>query len=112
QVPYRIAMPDRLLAIAIRNLLENALKYAPDGPVVLRLSVDDAGLHIAVVDQGAGLDAEQFAAAQKRFWRARASADGSGLGLSIVSAICQRYQGELGCSRGDEGFVVWVRFLV
>lgn len=112
QVPYRVAIPDRLLAIAIRNLLENALKYAPDGPVVLRLSVDDVGLHIAVVDQGAGLDAEQFAAAQKRFWRARASADGSGLGLSIVSAICQRYQGELGCSRGDEGFVVWVRFLV
>lgn len=110
QAPCRLAMPDRLLAISIRNLLENALKYAPCGPVVLRLSVDDAGLQIAVIDQGDGLDAEQFAAAQKRFWRARASADGSGLGLSIVSAVCQRYQGELGCWRGEEGFVVWVRF--
>lgn len=110
QAPCHLQIPDRLLAIAIRNLLENALKYAPDGPVLLRLLKDDAGLQIAVIDQGVGLDREEFTAAQKRFWRARASADGSGLGLSIVSAIVQRYQGELGCERNEEGFAVWLRF--
>lgn len=106
----QLQMPDRLLAMAIRNLLENALKYAAEGPVLLRVQRDDSAVLIEVVDQGDGLSAEDFVAAQKRFWRAQASANGSGLGLSIVSAICQRYRGELGCARRGEGFVVWLRF--
>lgn len=107
-----LAVPDRLLAMSVRNLLENALKYAPDGPVVLGLRQQAKQVVIEVRDSGAGLSPDEFASARKRFWRARASHEGSGLGLSIVSAICQRYGGELQAERRDDGFAVWVAFPV
>lgn len=108
--PCTVSIPDRLLAISIRNLLENALKYAADGPVRLILQTDDGRLRICVQDSGAGLPSEQFASAQKRFWRARASSEGSGLGLSIVSAICQKYQGRLLSEQTAEGFRVCLEY--
>lgn len=103
-------VPDRLLGMSIRNLLENALKYSPEGPVRLKLEMLDGRLYVHVTDSGPGLDENQFADAQKRFWRLRANNEGSGLGLSIVSAVCQRYQGSLTARHHGEGFTVSLSF--
>lgn len=110
QGPCIARVPDRLLGMSIRNLLENALKYAPSGAVKLRLEVLDERLYVRVTDTGAGLDEQQFVDAQKRFWRLRANNEGSGLGLSIVSAVCQRYKGTLTAEKHDEGFTVSLSF--
>lgn len=105
-VPCLANVPDRLLGMSIRNLLENALKHAPEGRVRLELETDNERLYVRVTDCGHGLNAAEFADAQKRFWRAKASSEGSGLGLSIVLAVCQRYQGVLSGVQHARGFTV------
>ena len=82
------------LRILARNLLDNAVKYTPEGGTVdlnvqatadgIVLSVEDSGPGIAEADRGRVLD---------RFYRASgASATGSGLGLAIVNAIANLHQ--------------------
>lgn len=108
--PCLANIPDRLLGMSIRNLLENALKYAPEGIVKLELEADSDRLYIRVTDCGKGLNESEFVDAQKRFWRAKASSEGSGLGLSIVSAVCQRYDGVLSGIQHARGFTVTLSF--
>ena len=101
----QLALPQALAVTALRNLLDNALRYSPPGSLV-RLSVwrEGACLHFEVADQGPGLSAESMARATQRFWRARQSADGgSGLGLAIVAAIVERFGGRLALRAEEAG---------
>lgn len=83
---------------ALANLVDNAVKYTPEGGHVgLRARRNDATVHIAVEDDGIGIDA----AAQPRIWdrlyRADASRSepGLGLGLSLVRAIVEAHGGSV-----------------
>ncbi|WP_406850257.1 ATP-binding protein [Chromobacterium phragmitis] len=101
----RLALPQALAVTALRNLLDNALRYSPPDSLV-RLSVwrEGACLHFEVADQGPGLSAEAMAQATQRFWRARQAADGgSGLGLAIVAAIVERFGGRLALRAEEAG---------
>lgn len=90
-----LAVPATLAATALRNLLDNALRYSPpDSEVGLRIDADGGALVFQVDDRGAGMSAEQTARAAERFWR-NGRGQGSGLGLSIVDAIARRFGGEL-----------------
>ena len=93
---------DARLRQVVNNLVTNGLRHTPDGtPIVVRVgtaSNDDAALaFIEVVDQGPGLDPDAAARVFERFYRvdsARSRADGgSGLGLSIVSALVAAHGG-------------------
>ena len=87
-----------LLGQAIANLVDNALKYAP-GAARLSLSATRgrANIEIAVADQGPGIAPEERARALQRFVRLEGSRSqpGSGLGLSLASAIARLHRGEL-----------------
>ncbi|MBR0683518.1 HAMP domain-containing histidine kinase [Roseomonas eburnea] len=88
-----------LLAQAAGNLLDNALKFTPEGGQV-RLTARAIGrdrVEIAVEDSGPGLSPEDRARAGERFFRADASraTPGSGLGLSLVQAVARQHGGEL-----------------
>jgi len=88
-----------LLLQAVANLLDNAIKFTPDGGVVrLTARQDEAGIEIAVSDSGPGLSPEDRERALDRFFRADASRNlpGSGLGLSLVRAVAQLHAGEVG----------------
>lgn len=76
-----------LLRVLLRNLLDNAVRYAPEGSTVhLRF----AGDRLAVENDGAALPAETLAALGQRFHRADGQAEsGSGLGVSIVQRIAE-----------------------
>jgi two-component system sensor histidine kinase QseC len=74
-----------LLAVMLRNLLDNAVRHSPAGAVVrLRLS----GEALEVIDDGPGVPQAQLARLGDRFFRPPGQADsGSGLGMSIVLRI-------------------------
>lgn len=79
-----------LLFEALANLVGNAIKFTPPGGQVrLRASMDKRGPRVDIIDSGPGIPADERDAVTRRFYRgdnSRTTA-GSGLGLSIVSAI-------------------------
>jgi len=80
--------PDAL-AVILSNLIENGLKYAPEGsPVILRA---ESGDKVMVENLAPQLDSESLSDLQKRFVRGNErNQPGAGLGLAIVSAFCQQ----------------------
>lgn len=101
----RVALADSLLAAALRNLLDNALRCAPAGSrVELRIEPQgEAAVRFQVLDEGPGLSEAECAAATRRFWRRSKTAQGSGLGLAIVEAIAQRHGGSLRLAPRPQG---------
>jgi signal transduction histidine kinase len=88
-------MPPTLAITALRNLLDNAQRHTPQGTVV-SLSVESRGDRVcfSVRDFGPGVAPEKLVQLTERFWR-NSTSEGSGLGLSIVNAIAERYGCEL-----------------
>jgi signal transduction histidine kinase len=88
-----LLVPAVLAVTALRNLLDNALRYSPaDTAVVLSMTKADDALHFEVDDEGPGMTEADRCHALQRFWR-KGRGHGSGLGLSIVAAIAERYGG-------------------
>lgn len=90
----------RMLATAIRNLLDNAVRYTrPHGRVSVATSLADGQVLISVVDQGEGIDAAQRERIFERFYRGDAARDrnsgGSGIGLAIVKHVVQDHGGRI-----------------
>ncbi|RRV04543.1 sensor histidine kinase [Pseudomonas sp. v388] len=88
-------MADReLLAEALMNLLDNALKFTPaGGRILMRLARTAQGTRIEVQDTGPGIPYSQREAVQVRFARGqhRTGAPGAGLGLAIVAAVAKTH---------------------
>lgn len=90
-----LAMPAALAVTALRNLLDNAIRYSPpDTEVAMRFDTDGGSIVFRVEDRGSGMNAQETAHATERFWR-NGRGQGSGLGLSIVEAIAKRFGGDL-----------------
>lgn len=86
-----------MIQIAIRNLLENAIRYAPlPARVEIGISAVDDGILLSVRDSGAGIPREALELMFQRFRRGEHNGhSGSGLGLSIVQRICEIHGAEL-----------------
>jgi len=80
-----------LLGVLLRNLVDNALRYSPDGATVLvRVALENGQPLLQVEDSGAGMTAPEMARLGERFYRVPGHAQpGSGLGWSIVRRIAQ-----------------------
>ena len=80
-----------LLAILLRNLLDNAIKYAPAGTrVEMTVSMEDEEACVKVCDQGPGIAEAERERVFARFYRLKdAGGTGSGLGLAIVRTIAE-----------------------
>ncbi|WP_313702535.1 extracellular solute-binding protein [Achromobacter sp.] len=94
----RIAGDRVALREMLRNLVDNALRYAPDGPVEIQ-AMPVAGYRVAltVSDRGPGVADDEKESVQQRFSRGRAgeSLPGSGLGLAIVRSVAVAHGGSL-----------------
>jgi signal transduction histidine kinase len=79
-----------LLFEMFSNLIDNAIKFTPDGgTVAMELRQTHAGPRVEIVDNGAGIPPDEREAVLQRFYRGERTRHlkGSGLGLSIVSAV-------------------------
>ena len=89
---------ERALARAVENLVENALVHGPaGGRVTISVSRVDGRARVTVRDEGPGPDPADRDRLFERFWRGAGASGrpGSGLGLSIVSAIVDRHGGRI-----------------
>ena len=96
-----------LLRRMVINLLDNAIKYTPDGgSVSVKLWREGGRIKLRVADNGIGIPAEAAAHVFERFYRvdrARSRAEGgSGLGLPIVKWIAEAHQGSVSLESAPE----------
>jgi signal transduction histidine kinase len=98
-----------LLAQAIGNLVDNAVKFSPVGGTIRVSAQGSEADRIAIVvsDEGPGIADAEKVRVTERFYRGEASAgrDGVGLGLSLVAAVARLHGGALGLSNGTPGLV-------
>jgi signal transduction histidine kinase len=118
-LPSRVpayADPARV-AQAAGNLLENALRYAPSGPIVLRVATApaDAGMvRVEVKDRGPGVPAREQERIWEKFYRGHGVAGlnvarGSGIGLAVVKALVEAQGGRVGlASTPGSGACFWL----
>lgn len=103
-----------LLQILLRNLLDNAIRYVPDGGKVrVGLAWEKRHVVLAVEDNGPGVAVEERDKIGQRFHRFGArTVEGVGLGLSIVQRIAELHGAELAFGDGleDKGLGVRVSF--
>ncbi len=84
----RLHAPPRAFQVVVSNLLRNACSYTDEGRIDVILEAD----RVTVRDTGIGMSAESMARVFEPFYRADPSRPhGSGLGLSIVSRLCERF---------------------
>ena len=94
-----------LIAILLRNLIDNAIRYSPaGGSVQLRAARDGRAATLTVADQGPGIAAEERDKVGQRFYRVLGTEEfGSGLGLSIVKRIAELHGAGFSLGEGDRG---------
>jgi signal transduction histidine kinase len=94
-----IAVDQRLVKLAIKQLLDNALKYsAPGTQVTVQIRDGDGMMTVDVTDQGKGIPPIEQARVFERFYRSpsvKKQMPGSGLGLSIAYGIARAHNGDL-----------------
>jgi two-component system sensor histidine kinase TctE len=95
--PVRIVGVPLLLRELMLNLVDNGLRYVPEGgSVTLRIRRDDDAAFIDVEDTGPGIPEAERNRVFDRFYRILGTnVDGSGLGLAIVREIVERHEGSI-----------------
>ncbi|WIV12957.1 ATP-binding protein [Proteiniborus sp. MB09-C3] len=96
--PAYINADRQLIKQAIRILVDNSIKYTPQGKkIILRVANEDNSVHITVQDSGIGIAPEYLPQVFNRFYRSDESrarkTGGAGLGLSIAKWIVERHGG-------------------
>lgn len=97
------------LSILMRNLIQNASKYSPEGAAI-EVSVDceELGIRLGVTDNGPGIPLTEISQVFDRFHRVGgdrhgSAVDGCGLGLSIVKHIANLHHANISLQNNDKG---------
>jgi PAS domain S-box-containing protein len=99
ELPLVRADPNQLRQV-VSNLVDNAIKYSPDGGAVrLRLAPEGGAVRLAVRDSGLGIPPKEQARIFEKFYRLdpmlTRGINGTGLGLYIVRELVQRFEGKV-----------------
>ena len=101
--------PESAVSVALGNLIGNAVKYTLEGDVIVRLLADS----VEVIDSGPGLSPEDAARLFERGYRGTHAghSQGGGIGLSIVSRLCELYGWQVGVRPGaKQGVIATLKF--
>jgi signal transduction histidine kinase len=90
----------RWIKQVFRNILENAVRYSPEGGlIVIHGEIRSADVVMSVADQGIGISPEDLVPIFEKYFRARAAAGyhvaGTGLGLPVARAIVEAHGGRI-----------------
>ncbi len=99
----------------VGNLLDNAIKYTPQGGVRLRALLHSDELEVKVIDDGPGVAEEELENLFEKFFRGAAGrgSEGTGVGLAAVKAIAQAHGGRVAAGNMPEQgavFTIWLPF--
>ncbi len=99
-----IDAPESALSVALGNLIGNAVKYSQEGSVRVVVT----GNRVEVIDSGPGLSAEDAAKLFQRGYRGTHAghSQGGGIGLSIVSRLCDLYGWQVNVRPGEQRGVI------
>ena len=109
-LPPVIGDRNRLRQVFI-NIIDNALKYSPEGGVV-NVSIEQEGDNIVIViaDNGCGIPAQHLPKIKQKFYKANQTVRGSGIGLAVADEIVKLHKGSLDIdSVENEGTTVTIR---
>ncbi len=98
--PHRVKGNRRMLAQALTNLVDNAIKYTPEGgEIEVRVRSEGKRVFLSVRDTGVGIPPEVQPRIFEQFFRARQpgteEVSGTGVGLSLVQQIVQQHGGQV-----------------
>ena len=107
--PVEVRADGELLFEALSNLVDNALKFAPQGGhVQIRLEATAEGPMLEIIDDGPGIAEAERSLVTKRFYRSQRdmTVPGHGLGLSLVAAVVDLHGFELTFHDANPGAAV------
>jgi len=105
----------QLLAQAMSNLIENAIRYGSSGREIdVHVRPGDKQIRIEVADRGPGIPPDRREEAMRRFGRLDSSRsdEGAGLGLALAQSIAHLHEGELLLDDNQPGLVTTLRLPV
>ncbi|HDS1797950.1 MULTISPECIES: ATP-binding protein [Pseudomonas] len=101
--PFYVFANPAAIDIALNNLITNAASFSPEhGAITVQLSQADGFCNLTVDDQGPGIDESSRERLFERFY-SRGTAQGAGLGLTIVNTIAMRLNGSIELVNRAEG---------
>jgi len=103
-----VLIDQEAIALAVINLLDNAVKYGGQTPVELELTAKRSSVDVAVRDHGPGIPSDSLRRVFERFYRGPHTAPtrGSGIGLSLVKHIAQAHGGRAWAKNAPGGGAV------
>jgi signal transduction histidine kinase len=112
-VPAAVLADGDLLSQALHNLLDNAVRFTPEGgEVAVRAAQADGRVKIAVSNTGAEIAGEDLPFVFERFYRGDKSrsrdSGGAGIGLAIVKEVARIHGGDVGASSEGGETTVWL----
>ena len=112
----RARVDRKRIELALRNLIDNAIKYTDAGGVTIRVERTSTAIRVSVNDTGRGIEPEHLPRLFERFYRVEQGRSralgGTGLGLSIVKHAIQLHGGRVGVdSKVGEGSSFWFEVL-
>ncbi|MDL2325135.1 HAMP domain-containing histidine kinase [Ruminococcaceae bacterium OttesenSCG-928-A16] len=112
ELPVPILADKNRVKQVLLNILDNALKYSPEGSTVfLEILQDTANAFVTIADQGLGIAPEDLENIKLRFYKGKGATRGSGIGLAVVEEIMQAHGGGLDItSETGKGTQVVLRF--
>jgi K+-sensing histidine kinase KdpD len=108
-----VEVDQRWIKQVFRNILENAIRYSPEGGlIVIRGETRAANVVISIADQGIGISPEDLIPIFEKYFRVRSATDyhvaGTGLGLPVARAIVEAHGGRIWIeSKLGEGSTVY-----
>ena len=99
----KIIINEPSISILVRNLVDNAIRYTPEGgKVIVKVVNYHDGIALQVIDSGPGIPQELHPQVFERFYRVLGTnASGSGLGLPIVKQIADLHHAKINLSTPD-----------